>query len=327
MTPDQQTAAPASFDEGRLDSGDGHLTWYAQYGNPDGIALFWLHGGPGSASSVRHLALLDLARYRVVLADQRGCGRSLPQGALQRNETGPLLGDIEQLREHLGLAHIVVGGGSWGAALALLYAARHRERVAALLLRAPFLASQQEIDAFFAPPAGAADDGWEAFAALAPPSQRGDLLRWLARQLASSSLDQSVSVARGWSCYERQRESVAVSMEAPVVDAATIARYRIQAHYLLHGCFVGDGEVLAAARALRGVPAAILHGAADRVCPPRNARLLRDCLPGSRLRMVAGAGHEPFHPGMASALALALDCYARNAHFEGWDREHGYGDE
>ena len=317
MIPDLLAPVPAPFDEGRLDSGDGHLTWYAQYGNPHGIPLFWLHGGPGSASSLRHAGLVDLARYRLVLSDQRGCGRSQPLGALQHNETGLLVGDIDRLRQHLRLERIVVGGGSWGAALALLYAARHPATVAALLLRAPFLASQAEVDAFFGPPSGASGGDWEAFAALAPPAQRGSLLPWLAQQLASSGKAQCARIAGTWSRHERQQEGAATP-SSPPVDEAMIARYRIQAHYLLHGCFIDEDGVPAAARTLRGLPVAILHGDADRICPPRNARLLQRCLAGSRLRMVEGAGHDPFNPGMISALAQALDSYASNAHFEAW---------
>jgi proline iminopeptidase len=260
----------------------------------------------------------------VVLSDQRGCGRSLPPGALRRNETGLLVGDIARLRTHLRLDRIVLGGGSWGATLALLYAMQHRAQVAALLLRAPFLAGKAEIDAFFAPAAGGPDAGWEAFAALAPPSQRGRLLPWLAQQLASSDRAQCERIARGWSRHERQREAGrggAAIAHSPV-DDAMIARYRVQAHYLLHGCFVDADCMLAAVGALPALPAAILHGDADRVCPPHNARLLQRCLPESRLRMVQGAGHEPFHPGMAAALQQALACYAQNGNFDAWGIGH-----
>jgi proline iminopeptidase len=322
MNADLLPDMPASFDEGRLASGDGHLLWYAQYGKPDGIPLFWLHGGPGSASSLRHIALVDLGRYRLVLSDQRGCGRSLPLGALQRNETSLLISDIDRLRARLRLERIVVGGGSWGAALALLYAARHRARVAALLLRAPFLAGRAEIDAFFSPPADGARSCWEEFAALAPEPARRRLLPWLAQQLARAEPDQCARIARAWSRYEQQQESGSADAVQPAVDDVMIARYRVQAHYLLHGCFLDTDQVLAAARELRGMPAAILHGDADRVCPPRNARRLQRCLPESRLRMVEGAGHQPFHPAMAAALRQALECYASNANFEGWGNGH-----
>jgi proline iminopeptidase len=318
-----RTDLPASFDEGHLASGDGHLLWYAQYGKPQGIPLFWLHGGPGSASSLRHIGLIDLARYRLVLADQRGCGRSLPLGALQRNDAGLLVRDIDRLRAHLRIDRMVIGGGSWGATLALCYAAQHPASVAGLLLRAPFLASKAEIDAFFAPPASGPAGEWTDFVALAPPSARQDLLPWLAQQLATSGQDQCARIALGWSRHERQRESGTGALAPTVADDAMIARYRIQAHYLLHGCFIDTDWLPAAAPGLHGLPTAILHGDADQVCPPRNARLLQRCLPASRLRMVGGVGHDPFHPGMVAALTEALDCYARNENFDAW----GSGDE
>ncbi|MET0962428.1 MAG: alpha/beta fold hydrolase [Noviherbaspirillum sp.] len=321
MNPDLFPDTPAPFDEGHLASGDGHLIWYAQYGSRDGIPLLWLHGGPGSASSLRQLHLVDLTRYRVLLSDQRGCGRSLPLGGLQRNDTRMLVGDIARLHAHLRLGPMVVGGGSWGAALALAYAASHGASVAALLLRAPFLATREEIEGFFAPPADRPQDDWEEFAALAPPSQRRRLLPWLAQQLASASQEERERIARGWRLYELRLESGGAAPQ-PLVDDALIARYRVQAHYLLHECFLDPGAVLAAARATHGLPAAILHGDADLVCPPHNARLLQRCLPESRVCMVEGAGHEPFHPGMASALTQALDCYAHNRTFEGWGIRH-----
>ena len=323
MTPDLLADLPASFDEGHLASVDGHRLWYAQYGRPQGTPLFWLHGGPGSASSLRHIRLIDLERYRLVLADQRGCGRSLPLGALQRNDTGLLVGDIDRLRAHLRMERILIGGGSWGATLALLYAAQHPASVAALLLRAPFLASKAEIDAFFAPPSNGPASEWMDFAALAPAPARQHLLPWLAQQLAASGRDQCARIALGWSRHERRREAGGAALMPQLIDDAMIARYRIQAHYLLHGCFIGTNWLRASAPRLRGMPTAIMHGDADQVCPPHNARLLHRCLPASSLRMIGGVGHDPFHPGMVAALTEALDCYARNENFDAWGSADG----
>ena len=323
MTPDLLADLPASFDQGHLASGDGHQLWYAQYGRPQGMPLFWLHGGPGSASSLRHIGLIDLERYRLVLADQRGCGRSLPLGTLHRNDTGLLVSDIDRLRAHLQIKRMVIGGGSWGATLALLYAAQHPARVAALLLRAPFLASRAEILAFFAPPLRGPADEWADLAALAPPSARRNLLPWLAQQLATSGRDQCARIALGWSRHERRREVGGAALMPQLADDAMIARYRIQAHYLLHGCFIGTDWLRAAAPRLHGLPTAILHGDADQVCPPHNARLLHHCLPASSLRMVGDVGHDPFHPGMVAALTEALDCYARKENFDGWGSRDG----
>lgn len=315
MNRDVPVQAPAAFDEGFLDCHDGHRVWYGQYGNPRGMPLLWLHGGPGSGSSLRHLLLFDLAHYRVVLCDQRGCGRSTPAGALHRNDTDLLVGDIARLRDHLQLGRVVIGGGSWGATLALAHASVHAADVAALVLRAPFLASWAEVDAFFAPFDNDTHGAWEEFAALAPPSHRGALLPWLAGELASGSHDQRARIAHGWRRYEQLRENAVVQ---PTEEAAMISRYRIQSHYLLHGCFLNEAELLDAARSLPGMPVALLHGDADRVCPPQNAHRLHRCLPDSRLCIVPGAGHDPFHAGTASALAQALAAYARDAHFGGW---------
>lgn len=307
----------AAFDEGQLAVGDGHSIWYAQYGNPHGIPLFWLHGGPGSGASVRHAELVDLARYRLVLADQRGCGRSRPAGALEGNDTGLLLDDIERLRRRLGLPRILLGGGSWGATLALAYAARHGHVLRGLVLRAAFLASAREIRDFFSD-----GDCWPEFDGMAPAARR---LPWLAAQLESDDAGARVRAARAWwRCEQRRQGNPQMDPLAdPPADQALVQRYRIQAHYLRHGCFLDPAALLEAAGGLHGVPSAILHGDADRICPPDNARRLRQRLPGSRLRMVAGAGHDPFHPAMAQALTEALACYAETGGFEGWGADHG----
>lgn len=322
MTRDVPVQAPAAFDEGFLDCNDGHRVWYGQYGNPRGMPLLWLHGGPGSGSSPRHLQLFDLAHYRVVLSDQRGCGRSTPAGALHRNDTALLVEDVARLRGHLQLGRVLIGGGSWGATLALAHASVHAADVAALVLRAPFLASRDEIDGFFAPFDGDTQGAWEAFAALAPPSHRGALLPWLAGELADGRHEQCVRIAHGWRRYEQLRENGVAAAMQPTQEAAMISRYRIQSHYLLHGCFLGEGALLDAAHGLPDMPVALLHGDADRICPPQNAHRLHRCLPESRLCIVPGAGHDPFHDGMASALAQALAAYARDAHFGGWGMGH-----
>jgi proline iminopeptidase len=306
-----------AFDEGQLATGDGHRLWYAQYGNPHGLPLFWLHGGPGSGASLRHADLVDLARCRLVLADQRGCGRSLPAGALESNRTDLLVDDIERLRRHLGIGRMLLGGGSWGATLALAHAARHGEYLRGLVLRSPFLATPAEISGFFD-----TADCWREFQAIAPAAvlAPGRLLPWLAAQLATADQDSCMRIAGAWRRHEQAMEGVAA--DAPP-DPALVQRYRIQAHYLRHGCFVDADALLHAPGSLRHMPVAILHGDADRVCPPANARRLQGCLPGSRLRMAAGAGHDPFHPAMAAALRQALDAYAAHGSFDGWGDCHG----
>lgn len=308
-----------AFDEGQLATGDGHHLWYAQYGNPQGLPLFWLHGGPGSGASPRHAGLVDLGRYRLVLADQRGCGRSLPAGALEDNRTDLLVDDIDRLRRHLGVERMLLGGGSWGATLALAHAARHGDSLRGLVLRSPFLATPAEVANFFDTP-----QCWQRFASVAPAAALapGRLLPWLAGRLASSDAQACRRIAGAWRGHEQALEGVSNTMAEPP-DEALVQRYRIQAHYLRHGCFLNTDALLAAPGALGDMPVAILHGDADRVCPPANAERLRRRLPGSRLQLAAGAGHDPFHPAMAAALRQALDGFAAHGSFEGWGARHG----
>jgi len=308
-----------AFDEGQIVTGDGHRLWYAQYGNPHGLPLFWLHGGPGSGASLRHADLVDLARFRLVLADQRGCARSQPAGALENNHTGLLVDDIERLRRHLDVERMLLGGGSWGATLALAYAARHGERLRGLVLRAPFLATPAEVGGFFDTP-----QCWQAFAAIAPAPvlAPGRLLPWLAGQLAASDAAHCRRIAAAWRGHEQALEGLRNEATGPP-DEALVQRYRIQAHYLRHGCFLEPDALLEALGSLPAMPVAILHGDADRVCPPANARRLQQRLPGSRLLIVPGAGHDPFHPAMAAALRQALDGFAARGGFDGWGASHG----
>lgn len=308
-----------AFDEGQIVTGDGHRLWYAQYGNPHGLPLFWLHGGPGSGASLRHADLVDLARFRLVLADQRGCARSQPAGGLEHNHTGLLVDDIERLRRHLGMERVLLGGGSWGATLALAYAARHGDSLRGLVLRAPFLATPAEVGGFFDTP-----QCWQAFAAIAPAPvlAPGLLLPWLAGQLAASDAADRRRIAAAWRRHEQALEGLPVEAAGPP-DEALVQRYRIQAHYLQHGCFLDPDALVDALGSLSAVPMAILHGDADRVCPPANARRLQQRLPGSRLLIVPGAGHDPFHPAMAAALRQALDGFAAHGNFDGWGASHG----
>lgn len=308
-----------AFDEGQLATGDGHRLHYAQYGNPRGLPLFWLHGGPGSGASPRHAELLDLGRYRLVLADQRGCGASQPAGALEANRTDLLVDDIERLRRHLALDRMLLGGGSWGATLALAHAVRHGAALLGLVLRAPFLATAAEIAAFFD-----SDACRREFAAIAPPAALapGRLLPWLAASLAAPDAAQVADIVRAWRRHELALEGSAAAAASPS-DQALAQRYRIQSHYLLHGCFLDADALLDAVGALRGIPIAILHGDADRVCPSANALRLHRRLPGSRLRLVAGAGHDPFQLAMAAALRQALDCHAARGGFDGWGDDDG----
>ncbi|PUA16342.1 alpha/beta fold hydrolase [Glaciimonas sp. PCH181] len=309
------------FDEGYLDVGQGHRLWFAQYGNPDGIPLLWLHGGPGSGSSLRHQIFVDPSGYRLVLCDQRGCGLSTPNGAIVDNDTTLLVQDIETLRLHLKLGKILLGGGSWGACLALAYVQKNGpDALLGLILRAPFLAGQNDINRFFQPDAAAENAAWQTFSAHAPKAERSHLLKYLANEFSAASSNVA-TLAQAWKYYEQRQEqpdAIADITPNPAETQKLIARYRVQSHYLINHCFVCADDLLQAAAKLSGLPVALLQGGNDRICDPDNAVRLHTQIAGSGLRIVAGAGHDPFHPQMAVGLLEALNCFVEDGNFARW---------
>ena len=310
---------------GLLDVGEGHNIYYEQCGDAAGISVIFLHGGPGSGCSPRHRQLFDLTRYRVILFDQRGCGRSLPRGAVQANTSDALVADMEKLRQHLGISRWLVFGGSWGAGLALAYAAAHRTACLGLVLRGVFLGRESDLDWFFQQARQFLPDAWALLAAQAPDAAYGDLLRWLHDGLHGSDPHAALARAMAWETWENsvsQRQSAAPRRGPPPAKeaVAVLDKYRIQSHYLTNGCFWGDLTLLERAQTLASVPTAILHGRLDWVCRPQAAWDLHQCLPGSRLQWLEGCGHSPFEPAMSQALAQALAHFAAHGHFAGWGR-------
>ncbi len=284
----------------------GHRLRVQLFGSADGIPALVLHGGPGSGCSPLLRRVFDPARYRVVCVDQRGAGGSTPRGATTDNTTGDLLADLRQLRAHLGLARWLVVGGSWGAALAIAHAAAEPQAIAALLLRACFLARQSDIDGFFA------GSGIELHAAH--------------RLLHDGDAAAQAAVARAWWSWEQRL----ANGRAAVLDDAQlpqqIDRYRVQAHYLVNGCWLQSPPLPDRCAALPPVPTLLLHADDDRICPPDGARALAARLPGARLQWVAGAGHDPAHPTMVDAAVSALDRYAALGHFGPADHCGGSGE-
>lgn len=310
-----------AYDHGRLDVGDGHVLYYEQAGRADGVPAVLLHGGPGSGCSPMHRRLFDPQRYRAVLFDQRGCGRSTPRGGVRHNTTAHLIADLERLREHLGIARWLVVGGSWGSALALAYAARHRERVGGLVLRGIFLTGRADLDWFFRDVRALEPEAWQRFAEQFPRRRRRDLLEACTRVFARGDAAAVAALAVAWSAYERRLLDPATEPGAvPPGDAlaATVDRYRVQIHYLARRCFLGERAVLGAASALSGVPTAIVHGRDDRVCRPLNAWRLQRTLGGSRLALIRGGGHDAFAPALAAPLVDALRLFADGGRFDGW---------
>lgn len=317
-------SAAAAFATGWLEAGHGHRVYYEQAGAADGVPVVLLHGGPGSGATARQREIFDAARWRIVQFDQRGSGRSTPLGGIEHNHTDALIADIEMLRTTLGIERWLVCGGSWGASLALAYAARHRDRVAGLLLRGVFLTGQDDLDWFFHDVAAVSPEANAEFLRAIPRNWHRNVVAWLDRCFSRND-ERCAEVAVAWQRYEARLSEGQGSMSMPPVAtppplsdesaARLIAKYRVQSHYLARRCFLGDAALLRAANTLRGVPVAIVHGELDRICRPSNAwRVHRSC-PGSRLAWAAGAGHNPFHPSLASLMRSATDRFAAAGHF------------
>lgn len=277
--------------------GDGHVLHVSEHGNADGVPAVVLHGGPGSGSSPLLRRGFDPARYRIVCIDQRGAGLSRPRGAVRHNDTARLLADLRHVRSALRIERWLVVGGSWGATLALLHAEDSPAAVTGLLLRASFLARAQEIADFLAP--------------IGSPVA-------VAQAFASGPLATRRALARAWWAHEQ----ALVGGDAPTapLDDETLARqvdrYRVQSHFLAHGCWLGNRRLVTRCAKVPPVPTLLLHGRDDRVCPAEGALALQRALPHASLRWIEGAGHDPAHPAMAAATVDALDRFAATGRFE-----------
>lgn len=299
------------FDQQNLPTGDGHTLFVAQYGQTDAPAAVVLHGGPGSGTQPSVLEWFDLSRQRVVLFDQRGAGQSQPHGEIINNDSTKLVADIEMIREQLGIERWMVVGGSWGATLALLYAAQHAHRIRAMVLRGSFLASQRELNWFFQSLHAMAPLAWEQMTLGWSEEQQQQVLATLGTQLLKGSEQEAEEAATRWGAYEEAiMQAMSGKLTLPAApsraSARTIGKYRLQAHYLLNACFTGEADVLKAAKALANTPTVIVHGSHDLVCPPENAARLAKLMPHARLDWVVRGGHTPADPLIASALREAV---------------------
>ncbi len=296
----------------RLAVSGGHELQLYEWGDPQGQPVLLLHGGPGSGLSQLHARFFDPQRYRLIGIDQRGAGQSTPRGGIANNTTGDLLADLRALREHLRIERWLVAGGSWGATLALLHAADAPDAVTALLLRGVFVARRADVDAFFdAEPAGF-DLGWQPWRERAA-LENLDFTQALDRVMQHGSPLEQQALASIWWRFEQAMDGMPAAAAADA--AALIPRYRVQAHYLHHGCFLDDGPLLQRLRAVQDVPTLLLHGANDRICPFAGAAEVQTALPHATLRRIEAAGHAPTHPTMAAAMRSALDAYASSGHF------------
>ncbi len=300
------------YDAGKLRVSELHEIYYEQCGNPHGKPVVFLHGGPGGGIEPRHRRFFDPAAYRIVLFDQRGCGRSTPYASLVDNTTGHLVSDIEALREHLGIERWQVFGGSWGSTLALAYAQRHRERVTEMVLRGIFTFAPDEMRWFYYNGSRVLfPDAYEAFESTIPVAQRDNLVDAYYERLTGDDPTARRTAARAWSTWECRVATLRPdeSLVAHCDDASfTLAFARIECHYFVNdGFFSSPTELLDGMAALAGVPAVIVHGRYDVICPARNAWRLHRAWPGSELRFIDDAGHSANEPGITAALVEATD--------------------
>ncbi len=317
MTDDRRTLYPEiePYSSGMLDVSSLHSLYYEECGNPDGKPVVFLHGGPGGGCNAKCRRFFDPARYRIILFDQRGCGRSTPHAELTDNTTWHLVADIETLREYLGIERWQVFGGSWGSTLALSYAQAHPQRVTELVLRGIFMLRRWELEWFYQKGCDALfPDAWERYLATIPASERGDLLSAYHRRLTADDEATRIEAARSWSVWEGATSFLhqdAAHIASSAEDTFALAFARIECHYFIHGGFFEcDNQLLRDAYKLRNIPAVIVQGRYDVVCPMRSAWDLHRAWPEADLRIVADAGHSAFEPGNTHELIVATDSFA-----------------
>ena len=300
------------YDSGMLAVSPLHTLYYEQCGNPRGKPVVFLHGGPGAGCNPKTRRFFDPAHYRIVQFDQRGCGRSTPHAELTDNTTWHLVADIERLREHLQIERWQVFGGSWGSTLALAYAQAHPRRVTELVLRGIFLLRRWELEWFYQKGCDAIyPDAWEPYIEHIPAGERGDLIGAYYRRLTSADAAVRLAAAKAWSTWEGGTSYLLQNPDyiaSTGADEFALQFARIECHYFVHGGFFEcDDQLLRDAHKLKNIPAVIVQGRYDVVCPLRSAWDLHRAWPEAELRIIADAGHSALEPGNTHELVEATD--------------------
>ena len=297
------------YDSGTLSVEPPHRLYWEQCGNPTGVPVIFLHGGPGAGAAAVHRRFFDPTHFRVVVLDQRGAGRSRPLGEIANNATDRLIGDLETLRRHLGIARWHVFGGSWGSTLALAYAQSNPDRCLSLTLRGIFLMRRQEIDWFLYGMRAIFPEAWGTFAGFLPEAERSDLLEGYYRRLIDPDPAVHMPAARSWSVYEGACSTLLPSPEtvaAASEDTHALGLARIEAHYFRNNLFDPEDRLLRELHRVRHIPAAIIQGRYDIVCPTVTADDLRRRWPEAQYAVVPNAGHSAMEPGIRAALVEAM---------------------
>ena len=303
------------YRSGRLAVDDLHTLYWEECGNPHGVPVLFLHGGPGAGLSPRHRQFFDPAYYRIVLFDQRGAGQSTPLGEYRQNTTQLLVDDIERIRQMMGIAQWLVFGGSWGSSLALAYGQTHPERCTGFVLRGIFLCTPAEVDWFLHGIKWFFPKEHARFVADIPLAERGDLLQAYVKRLFSDDPAQYLPAARNWSRFEGSCLHLLPHPEVAEQfgsDAVALGVGRLEAHYFRHRAFLEEDQLIRHVDRLRHVPAVIIQGRYDVVCPALSAWRLHQAWPEASFQVIEDAGHAAFEPGIASALVAATERFKRN---------------
>lgn len=287
-----------------------HTMYWEESGNPLGVPVVFLHGGPGAGSTPNHRRFFDPAHYRIVVFDQRGAGRSTPLGELRDNTTPLLIADIETLRRHLNIERWLVFGGSWGSTLALAYGEAHPERCSGFVLRGIFLCRRGEIDWFLYGLKNIFPEAWQAFVQMIPDHERGELLAAYYKRLTDPDPAVHMPAARAWSTYEGSCSTLLPSPDTVAYfasDVVALGLARMEAHYFTHDIFLPRNALLDNVGRLRGLPAVIIQGRYDAVCPAVSAHDLHLAWPEAEYVVVPAAGHAAWEPGISAQLMRATE--------------------
>jgi proline iminopeptidase len=302
----------APFNDFFLGVDDHHQVYVEQCGNPSGQPVLFVHGGPGGGCSTSDRRFFDPQRYHIILFDQRGCGRSLPHGSLEKNETAFLIDDIEKIREHLSIVKWHVFGGSWGSTLSLVYAQKHPEKVTSLVLRGIFLG--REVDTNWTFSGGGATrifpDYWQEYLDVLPGAEAQANTQAAYQMLIGDDKVLAQKVATAWSLWEIR--CCTLTPVQDFVEAATNEHHawtlaRHEAHYMVNNCFLTDNQILNDCEHIKDIPTTIVHGRYDIVCPADNAWLLHQALPKSTLIYSDASGHASVEPNTKHQLIKATD--------------------
>ena len=309
----------APYASGMLETAGLHRIYWETSGNPEGIPVLFVHGGPGSGTSPNQRRFLDPARYRIVLFDQRGSGRSTPHGELADNTTPHLIADMEALRRELGIERWLVFGGSWGSTLGLAYAEAHPERCRGLVLRGIFLCRKSEIDWFLYGIRALFPEAQRELAEFIPENERHDLLAAYHRRLVDPDPAVHQPAAYRWATFEASCSTLLLNpdlVSAFGSDKTALSLARIEAHYFVNHIFLPDNSLLDNVDRIRHIPAIIVQGRYDAVCPIVSADELARAWPEVRYAVVPDAGHSAFEPGIARELIAACDRFASTGAFD-----------